>query len=78
MLLCSTLTALFYFLLSTVLPSLPSMPFLILEYVAPTCFIWPRINKDVGFWASTCLDCQETKVARHVCPLVHHIDVPSL
>lgn len=32
---------------------------------------------NVGFWASTCMDCQKTKVARHVRPPVRHIDVPS-
>ena len=40
-------------------------------------FLWPGMNKDVGAWASSCLDCRRTKVARHVHPPVHCIDVPS-
>ena len=40
-------------------------------------FLWPGMNKDVGAWASSCLDCQRTKVARHVRLPVQCIDVPS-
>ena len=29
-------------------------------------FLWPGMNKDVDAWASSYLDCQRTKVARHV------------
>ena len=38
-------------------------------------FLWPGMNKDVGFWALTCLDCQKTMVARHMRPPVRCIDV---
>ena len=40
-------------------------------------FLWPGMNKDVGAWASSCLDCQRIKVARHVRPPVQCTDVPS-
>ena len=40
-------------------------------------FLWPGMNKDIGTWASSCVDCQRTKVARHVRPPVQRIDVPS-
>ena len=42
-----------------------------------TRFLWPGMNKDVGAWASSCLDCQRTKVARHMRPPVQRIDMPS-
>lgn len=33
-------------------------------------FFWPGLNKDVGVWAKTCIDCQKSKVNRHtVSPL---------
>ena len=35
------------------------------------------MNKDVGIWASSCLECQRTKVARHLRLLVQHNGMPS-
>ena len=35
------------------------------------------MNKDVSLWDLSVLDCQKTKVARHVRPPVHRIDVLS-
>lgn len=29
-------------------------------------FLWPAINKDVGAWTRQCLECQQSKVTRHV------------
>lgn len=28
-------------------------------------FFWPGINKDIGLWAKTCVNCQKSKVQRH-------------
>lgn len=28
-------------------------------------FFWPNMNKDIGFWAKTCIQCQRAKVNRH-------------
>lgn len=28
-------------------------------------FFWPNMNKDIGHWAKTCLQCQRSKVIRH-------------
>ena len=39
--------------------------------------LWPGMNKDFSLWASSCLDCQMTKVARHVCLPVQRINVLS-
>lgn len=33
-------------------------------------FVWPGMNRDVGIWAKTCIQCQRSKVQRHtVSPL---------
>jgi cleavage and polyadenylation specificity factor subunit 1 len=29
-------------------------------------FFWPGMNKDIGIWARSCVDCQKCKVSRHV------------
>lgn len=29
-------------------------------------FFWPGMNSDIGKWAKTCIECQKTKVSRHV------------
>jgi transposase InsO family protein len=29
-------------------------------------FFWPGMNKDIGTWARSCVDCQRSKVTRHV------------
>lgn len=29
-------------------------------------FFWPSMNKDIGKWARACIDCQKSKVSRHV------------
>ena len=42
-----------------------------------SCFLWPSMNKDIGLLASTYLDCQRTKVARHVRPPVRRINISS-
>ena len=31
-----------------------------------TRFVWPSVNKDVRAWARTCLQCQRSKVHRHI------------
>ncbi|CAH8639289.1 unnamed protein product [Schistosoma guineensis] len=37
-------------------------------------YVWPSMNKDVRMWAKQCLQCQRSKVHRHVAaPLVHSL-----
>ena len=31
-----------------------------------TRYLWPSLNKDVGVWTRACLECQQSKVSRHV------------
>ena len=39
--------------------------------------IWPSIRQDVSKWARECLDCQRSKVTRHVTPPIGDFDVPN-
>ncbi|XP_029157066.1 uncharacterized protein LOC114936787 [Nylanderia fulva] len=40
-------------------------------------FVWPAMNKDIGEWARTCLQCQRAKISRHVRRKREHIKVPE-
>lgn len=35
-------------------------------------YFWPSMNKDVGIWAKTCLQCQRAKVNRHTVSKLGH------
>lgn len=39
-------------------------------------FLWPGMNRHIKDWASTCLDCQCSKLAKHVRPPIRRIDIP--
>jgi len=40
-------------------------------------FVWPSVNKDVRLWARTCLQCQRSKVSRHVTAPLGNFTPPS-
>lgn len=40
-------------------------------------YVWPAIRKDCRHWSKTCLQCQKSKVSRHVNSPVHGFSVPS-
>lgn len=40
-------------------------------------YLWPGMNKDITTWTKSCIQCQKTKVSRHVRSLPSHISVPD-
>lgn len=40
-------------------------------------FVWPNINKDCRNWAKSCLNCQRSKVTRHVSSPLGQFSTPS-
>lgn len=40
-------------------------------------YFWPNLNKDVNRWAKSCIQCQKSKVIRHVKSGVEAIPIPS-
>ena len=40
-------------------------------------FVWPGLARDVGMWARSCLQCQRSKIQKHVKSSVPSIPVPS-
>jgi len=40
-------------------------------------FVWPGLSRDVGVWARSCLQCQRSKIQKHVKASVPAIPVPS-
>ena len=40
-------------------------------------FVWPAVNSDAARWARECIDCQRSKVTRHVVPPIGEFEVPS-
>lgn len=42
-----------------------------------TKFVWSSMNKDIMHWARTCLQCQRTKIGRHVRRRPEQIHVPD-
>ncbi|KAI5755581.1 hypothetical protein M8J77_018107 [Diaphorina citri] len=40
-------------------------------------FVWPYMNKDVHYFASTCVACQKSKVQRHTQTSPEHIPTPN-
>lgn len=41
-------------------------------------FFWPNMNKDLGDWGRTCLQCQRSKVHRHVKVPLQSFELPKL
>ena len=39
-------------------------------------FVWPGMNKQVGEWAKSCIQCQRSKVSRHVHAPLQRFEVP--
>ena len=39
-------------------------------------FVWPTMRQDVSKWARDCLECQRSKVLRHVVPPIGEFEVP--
>lgn len=40
-------------------------------------FVWPRMRKECREWSKACLNCQRTKVTRHVSSPLGTLDLPS-
>lgn len=40
-------------------------------------FVWPCMNKDIAYWARTCLPCQRAKVTKHTKLMPEKIVVPD-
>jgi len=40
-------------------------------------YIWPDINKNVASWVKTCLQCQRSKIQRHINRIPEHIEIPE-
>ena len=47
------------------------------QQVVASKFVWPSINSDCAKWARECLDCQRSKITRHVVPPIGNFEVPS-
>lgn len=40
-------------------------------------YVWPSISKDITEWSRTCVDCQQSKVQRHINSPLQKFSVPS-
>ena len=40
-------------------------------------FVWPGLSQDAGFWACSCLGCQQSKIQTKIKSLVPRIPVPN-
>lgn len=40
-------------------------------------FVWPNMQKDITYWAKTCMACQRAKIHRHNTRSPEHIPVPD-
>lgn len=40
-------------------------------------FVWPNVRKDCRNWVRSCLNCQKSKISRHVHSPVHSLPTPS-
>lgn len=40
-------------------------------------FVWPRMQKDIAYWAKTCLPCQKSKIHRHNHRRPEQIPIPE-
>ena len=38
-------------------------------------FVWCNMNKQVTEWARSCIPCQQSKIARHMCAPLQHFEV---
>lgn len=40
-------------------------------------YVWPDMHRDIGKWCKNCIDCQQSKISRHVKVLPEHFSAPD-
>jgi len=38
----------------------------VIDRVIRQCYVWPNMHRDIAKWCKSCIDCQQSKISRHV------------